>query len=109
MSQDSDAGNGKIFVCIDQDIEDLVPGFLERRQQDIETLSNALASGDYNTIRILGHSMKGSGGGFGFDAITDIGRSLETAAIDRNAEEIQRQLEELNFYLKHIEVTYKPC
>ncbi|MDY6834675.1 MAG: Hpt domain-containing protein [Chloroflexota bacterium] len=109
MSQDSNAGNERIIVCIDQDIQDLVPGFLERRQKDIETISNALTSGDYDTIRTLGHSMKGSGGGFGFDTITDIGRSIEVAANNRNSEEIQKQIEELNFYLDNIEIEYKSC
>ncbi|MEI9891716.1 MAG: hypothetical protein WDN45_15675 [Caulobacteraceae bacterium] len=35
---------------------------------------------DYEAILVIGHNMRGSGGGFGFQSITDIGAALEQAA-----------------------------
>ncbi len=97
----------KIIVHVDPDIADLIPGFLENRHKDIKTIGEALAQGDFETIRFLGHSMKGAGGSYGFDAITDVGRSLEQAAIAQDTGGIKKSLLELFAYLDSIEVVYK--
>ncbi len=97
----------KIIVHVDPDIADLIPGFLENRHKDIKTIGEALAQGDFEKIRFLGHSMKGAGGSYGFDAITDIGRCLEQAAIAQDAGGIKKSLAELFAYLDSIEVVYK--
>ncbi len=97
----------KIIVHVDPDIVDLIPGFLENRHKDIKTIGEALAQGDFETIRFLGHSMKGAGGSYGFDAITDIGRSLEQAAIAQDGGGIKKSLQDLFAYLDSIEVVYK--
>ncbi|MDO9529433.1 MAG: Hpt domain-containing protein [Syntrophales bacterium] len=97
----------KIIVHVDPDIEDLIPGFLENRHKDIKTIGESLAVGDYETIQRLGHSMKGAGGGYGFDEITAIGSRIENAAKEENADEIQRQAGELLRYLENIEVVYE--
>ena len=108
MTQGSKERKGeRIIVIVDAEIEDLIPGFLENRRNDVTTLEQALAEGDYETIRALGHTMKGAGGGYGFDAITDIGSSLEQAAKERNAEEIQRRVGEFADYLERVEVDYE--
>ncbi|MBW2038433.1 MAG: Hpt domain-containing protein [Deltaproteobacteria bacterium] len=107
MTQDNSANQKKIIVHVDPEIEDLIPGFLENRRNDVKTLQEALTKGDYETIRILGHSMKGSGGGYGFDAITEIGRSLEDAAKTKNTEETRRWVDELLHYLERVEVVYE--
>jgi HPt (histidine-containing phosphotransfer) domain-containing protein len=97
----------KIIVHVDPDIADLIPGFIENRHKDIKTIREALTQDDFETIRFLGHSMKGAGGSYGFDAITDIGKSLEQAAIAQNADGIKKSLQELFVYLDSIEVVYK--
>jgi HPt (histidine-containing phosphotransfer) domain-containing protein len=97
----------KIIVHVDPDIADLIPGFLENRRKDIKTIGEAVTQGDFETIQILGHSMKGAGGSYGFDAITDIGKSLEQAAKNKDAEGIQRAVQELAIYLDQVEVVYK--
>ncbi|MBU2521344.1 MAG: Hpt domain-containing protein [Desulfobacteraceae bacterium] len=108
MITNNDGKNeAKIIVRVDAEIEDLVPGFLQNRQNDIKKILEALDVGDYETIRVLGHSMKGSGGGYGFDAITDIGLSLEQAAKAKNSEEVRKWAEELSNYLENVEVAYE--
>lgn len=101
-----DSKSEKIVVHVDEDIADLIPGFLKNRRRDVETLVEALQQNDYESIRILGHSMKGTGGGYGFGAITDIGRLLEQAAKDRDAIEIRKQIETLANYLECVDVRY---
>jgi len=96
----------KIVVHADIDLEDLIPGFLENRRKDILEIESLLASGDYETIQRLGHSMKGAGGGYGFDKITDIGTHIEQAAKEKNAADISIQMENLSKYLDCVEVVY---
>jgi hypothetical protein len=55
----------------------------------------------------MGHGMKGSGGGYGFDAITNIGRKIEAAAKAGDAEAIRGGRDELALYLERIEVVYE--
>ena len=97
---------GRILVRVDPDLADLIPGFLDNRRKDISAMRAALAQNDYETIRTLGHSMKGAGGGYGFDAITDIGAALEQAAKDRNPEAVRRGVSDLAAYLDRVEVTH---
>ena len=99
--------NEKIVVHVDPDLEELIPGFLLRRRDDIGAITEALQKEDYETARILGHSMKGSGGGYGFDFITDVGRSIEQAAKEKNKSEIRKQTDALLLYLGRIEIKYR--
>jgi len=108
MTQDSGGRqNGKILVKADPDIADLIPGFLENRRQDIAVMLGALKQGDFETIRVLAHSMKGAGGGYGFDAITEIGSALEQAAKKHDDAEVLEQIDALSAFLNRIEVIYE--
>lgn len=97
----------KIIVHIDSDLEELIPGYLDNRRRDIQSMLEALERGDYETIRVLGHSMKGSGGGYGFDPITEIGSCLEQGAKARDREGVQKWVGELLSYLEGIDVVYE--
>lgn len=97
----------KIVVRVDSEIADIVPAFLENRNKDVKTILGALVNEDYETIRILGHSMKGSGSGYGFDAISSLGRSLEQEAMNMDAGRIRRLAEEISAYLGRVEVIYE--
>ena len=96
----------KIIVEVDADLEDLIPGFLERRQQDLQILQGALSSADFAQISQLAHTLKGVGGGYGFDAITSISKQLQQAAENRSLTEVEAKLTELTDYLARVEVLY---
>jgi len=96
-----------MVVHVDQDLADLIPEFLDNRRGDVESIRGAVASDDYETVRVLGHSMKGSGGGFGFDDITEIGAALEQAAKRKDETAIRDELEKLANYLARVEVVYE--
>jgi len=107
MAQDARTNKAKITVQLDPDIQDLVPGFLENRRKDVKTIQTALAKGDFAPIIVLGHTMKGDGGGYGFDAITDIGAFIETAAKQKNTERVRQGVERLAEFLELVEVVYQ--
>lgn len=96
----------KIIIYADPEISDLIPGFLENRQKDIKTISAALSKKEYNTIRLIGHSMKGFGAGYGFDGLSDIGKDLEKAAEKEEPLSIQEELVKFETYLKNVQVVY---
>jgi HPt (histidine-containing phosphotransfer) domain-containing protein len=96
-----------LTVRPDPDLADLVPVYLERRRNDILALADALLMGDHQTVRILGHSMKGSGGGYGFDGITEIGSRLERAGVEGDVESARAGIDDLRSYLRNLEVLYE--
>ncbi len=96
----------RIVAQVDIDLEDLIPGYFENREKDITAMLQALNSDDFVTIQCLGHSMKGSGGGYGFDGISEVGLALEDAAKVRDAKKIGVCIKWLEGYLEHVEIKY---
>ena len=93
----------KIVISIDPDLEDLIPGFLDNRAKDVGSITHLLTKGDLDAIRILGHSMKGAGGGYGFDFITEIGDTIERASLAGDVDVISDANDRLADYLNRVE------
>lgn len=98
---------GRIVVEIDPDLEDLIPGYLQNRRKDVEGIQEALNNEDFELIQRMGHTMKGSGGGYGFDFISAIGLTLEEGAKEKRVEKIQDSLRGLCDFLERVDVVYK--
>ena len=96
----------KIHVEVMKDLEALIPRFLDRRHTEIEAFRAQLAAGDFESLRLGGHSLKGSGGGYGFQQLTSIGGAIEIAAKARDAAAIAPLLVEYADYMQRIEVTF---
>jgi HPt (histidine-containing phosphotransfer) domain-containing protein len=99
--------NDKIVVNIDPDLEDLIPGFLSNRAEDIVKLKSALANGNSDDLRSIGHSLKGVGGGYGFQKITEIGAEIENCAKENNLQPIEDLIDILEDYLGRVEIIYQ--
>ncbi|MBI5637512.1 MAG: Hpt domain-containing protein [Nitrospinae bacterium] len=100
-------GNGeRIIVKVDADLKELTPGFLQARHEDVAGIAAALETGDWGVVYVLGHSMKGSGGGYGFDEITAIGAVIETAAKAKDAAAVKAGAARLADYLGRIDIQY---
>jgi HPt (histidine-containing phosphotransfer) domain-containing protein len=108
MQPSSPRSADRITVQIDRDLQDIVPIFLANRQKDVQTLRTALAQRDFETIRVLGHRMKGDGGGYGFGKITEIGGVMEPAAARQDHTVIERCTAELEDFLARVDVVYQP-
>ena len=108
MTQPGEAPRAdKIVVRIDPEYEALIPRFLENRHKDVQGLRDAVDQGTYEFIRLLGHSMKGTGAAYGFEAIGVLGSQLEQAAQDENVTAIRQALDELTAYLERVEVVFE--
>jgi HPt (histidine-containing phosphotransfer) domain-containing protein len=102
-----DKSADKIVVRVDSDLEELIPGYLQNRRKDIEALREALAREDFDTSQQLGHTMKGSGGGYGFDSISAIGMAIEEASKSRSQDKVRHAVSELADYLDRVKVIYE--
>jgi len=97
-----------IVVQLDEDLSDLIPGFLARKREDASAILAAAEHGESETIARLGHKMKGEGGSYGLDAITDFGRDLEQAGKERDFDAAQRLGRDLTDFLERLEIVYRP-
>ena len=96
-----------LIVHIDPGLEEIVPGFLENRRRDVQTLETALQENNLAQIQLIGHRMRGDGGGYGFDAISLIGAALEQAAAREDRDAIRRHTAELIDFLDRVTVVYR--
>ena len=97
----------RVTVSVDADLEELVPGFLENRRKDAAALARAAKARDMKTVRLLGHRMKGDGGGYGFQEISEIGEALEQAASRQDWKVIAQKTEALTAFLAQVDVVYR--
>lgn len=72
------------------DIRALAGVFLEARRADLARLDAALAAGDLEAVRAVGHAFKGSSAPFGFPEAGRIGAALEEAAARGDREAVDR-------------------
>ena len=93
-----------ILLRIDPKFADLVPVFLHNCRQNVVPMLDALDRGDFGTVEILGHGMRGAGGSYGFQAITDIGAALEQAAESADTDASRKWVGELSRYLDRVEI-----
>ena len=78
--------------------------FLQNCRQNVIAMRDALDRGDFETVEFLGHGMRGAGGMFGFQAITDIGAALEQAAESADTDALRKWMVELSQYLDRAEI-----
>ncbi|MDF0644903.1 MAG: Hpt domain-containing protein [Nitrospira sp.] len=98
--------SGLITVLVDPDLEEIMPIFMRNRRRDVATLRIAVDENDFKTVRLLGHRMKGDGGGYGFDAISEVGEALERAAVREDRTVIAQQTDRLEDFLGRVQVVY---
>ena len=94
------------IIRISSDIEEIVPGFLEGRNKDVQSLRELVDAGDIAEIQTIGHKLKGNSGSYGFDEMGEIGARIEEAAKQNDLDTIVAETNELEKYLSDIEVEY---
>ncbi|MBW7859066.1 MAG: Hpt domain-containing protein [Leptonema sp. (in: Bacteria)] len=93
-------------IEVSKEIEDIMPIFINSIKKNVNSVKEALKLADFETIRKLGHQMKGAGGGYGFDRITELGRDLEMAAKASNQEECGRLNELIHTTIEDTEIVF---
>ena len=103
-SKEDGSRKDTILIRADPQFIELIPRFLQHRRQDVIAMLEALDRGDFQTVESLGHGMKGAGGSWGFQAITDIGAELQQAAESADTDASRKWLGELSRYLDRVEI-----
>ena len=106
LSNEESSGKVPLLKGANSIIADLTPEFLQNRRQDVITLLGALDRDDFETVARLGHGMRGAGGSYGFQTITDIGAALEQAAKSADNDTSRKWVAELSNYLDRVEIVY---
>ena len=97
----------KIVIHADPDLADDIPWYMGQVKEYTQAIGKAIGDNDFETIEDAGHRMKGSGEAFGFDAVSEMGKSLEEAAKEKDLGEIGKELKELVRYMGRVEVVYE--
>ena len=92
-----------ILGSVNPKFADRIPAYLRNCRQNGIVMLDALDRVDFETVKYLGHQMRGSGGAFGFQAITDIGAELQQAAESSDTEASRKWVGELSRYLDRVE------
>ena len=91
-----------------QRLVEKTPAYLESCRRNAILIHEALDRADFRAVTILGHGLRGSGGGFGFQGITDIGAGLEQAGEDADADVSRKWVGELSSYLDRVQAAARP-
>ena len=95
---------GKIRIQIPEELLDIAPGYLENRIRDLGALKDALTRKDLEFISKLSHKTKGTAGGYGFEGLSIIAKSLEMAAKSGSIPAAESALSEMQNYLENVEI-----
>jgi len=107
LTEEENEQDDVIIVSVDTDLAPLIPGFLQSIRDQISHLSELLHEGNYADIQKTGHSLKGVGGGYGFQRITDIGAQIEQLARSSQHDGIEIAIADLQNYLARVQIVSK--
>ena len=99
---------GRVIVEVDENLSDLIPGFLTHKCADVATIFDAIARRDYAQIGRIAHRIKGDCGSYGFETMTEIGSSLEQAAAMHDDSELSTLAHQLLNYMDRVEIVFQP-
>jgi len=96
-----------IVVTVAKDLEDLIPTFMKNRGKELETLRGALAGGDLDQLRQIGHRMKGVGNSYGFEKVSLLGQHIEDRAKAGDRGALETSIGEYAAYLAGVKIVYE--
>ncbi len=99
--------SNQIIIYVEDDILDLIPGFIAKRKQNLDEIKTALESSDYEAVFQLAHKIKGSCRLYGFETLSEISSLIETASKNKDLETIEKKLFEAIDHIDRIKVEVK--
>jgi HPt (histidine-containing phosphotransfer) domain-containing protein len=79
--------------------DEMLKKYHERRKRDLEELTKAMASRDYEPFRRIGHQLKGNGATYGYEELGRLGQKMEEAGNGKNSVEAESCLAELTSWV----------
>ena len=97
----------QLTVTVAKDLADLIPVFFENRKKEIASLRAALATGNFEQLRQLGHRMKGVGNSYGFAMISEVGKQLEDGVKGGDKAALAACIGEYADFLDKVQIVYE--
>jgi len=74
--------------------------YINHTSKELVSIMDNLETNSFDSLRTFGHNIKGSGGMYGFNEVTEIGAVIEAAAKDEDMALIKSNLKNLDLFLK---------
>ena len=74
--------------------------YINHTSKELVSIMDNLETNSFDSLRTFGHNIKGSGGMYGFNEVTEIGAVIEAAAKDEDMVLIKSNLKDLDLFLK---------
>ena len=84
----------------DEEWAEMQEMYINHTSKEFEKISENLNLESLDSIRTFVHNIKGSGGMYGFDEVTEIGLQIETAAKAEDLDSIKSNLKDLESFLQ---------
>ncbi|ACF14955.1 Hpt protein [Chloroherpeton thalassium ATCC 35110] len=96
----------RYLIYIDQDFSDIVPEFIDSVYENIKEIETALNEKDMESICRIGHNLKGTGGGYGFEQLSTFGSAIEESGKIADINAVSQLVSEISDYLSKIKIQY---
>ena len=103
---DPEYSNESCIVRISDEIKELIPDFMSQTREDLIVMDKALIDRDNETLRRVGHSLKGSALMYEFNHLGNMGMTIEDAAKIEDFKAIENVLGKMKHYLKFLQIEY---
>ena len=74
--------------------------YINHTFKELKSIRENIQSTTFDSLRTFGHNIKGSGGMYGFNEITEMGATIESAAKEEDMDQIKSKLDSLEIFLK---------
>ena len=83
----------------DEEWAEMQEMYINFTSKELEKIQDSMDTATMESLRTFGHNIKGSGGMYGFDRVTELGAKIETAANEDKLEDIKYFFKDLNDFL----------
>lgn len=97
----------KTIVKVDQDLEDLIPQFIQNRKKDVEELVQAITAQNEHAVAQIGHKIKGSSASYGFEDLSQMAADCEIAAKNKNLVSVTHLIPKMKDYFDTIDIHFE--
>jgi HPt (histidine-containing phosphotransfer) domain-containing protein len=76
------------------------------KAKDISAARAAVEQLEFQSVRRVGHDLKGEGCAYGFENLSELGEALEDAALRQDSVRALRLITQLSAFFEQVEVEY---
>ena len=84
----------------DEEWAEMQEMYINHTFKELKAIRENINSTTFDSLRTFGHNIKGSGGMYGFNEITEMGATIESAAKEEDMDQIKSKLDSLEIFLK---------